>query len=108
MASAPVNPDKTDKRAQRQAAAALRQQLAPHKKEADKLEKELAKVQEQLAGVEERLGDSAIYDAARKDELRDLLAEQARLKGREAELEEAWLLALETLEELQRQLEAAD
>ncbi|AYF89512.1 ATP-binding cassette domain-containing protein [Pseudomonas sp. JS3066] len=106
--SAPVNPDKTDKRAQRQAAAALRQQLAPHKKEADKLEKDLGKVHEQLARVEERLGDSALYEAARKDELRDLLAEQARLKGREAELEEAWLLALETLEELQRQLEAAD
>ncbi|MDH4563055.1 MULTISPECIES: ATP-binding cassette domain-containing protein [unclassified Pseudomonas] len=108
VSSAPVNPDKTDKRAQRQAAAALRQQLAPHKKEADKLEKELGKVHEQLAAVEERLGDSALYDAARKDELRDLLADQARLKGREAELEEAWLLALETLEELQRQLEAAD
>ncbi|MFC4860236.1 ATP-binding cassette domain-containing protein [Pseudomonas sp. MAHUQ-62] len=106
--SAPVNPDKTDKRAQRQAAAALRQQLAPHKKEADKLEKDLGKVHELLARVEERLGDSALYEAARKDELRDLLAEQARLKGREAELEEAWLLALETLEELQRQLEAAD
>ncbi len=106
--SAPVNPDKTDKRAQRQAAAALRQQLAPHKKEADKLEKDLGKVHEQLAVVEARLGDSALYEAARKDELRDLLAEQARLKVREAELEEAWLLALETLEELQRQLEAAD
>ncbi len=108
VVSAPVNPDKTDKRAQRQAAAALRQQLAPHKKEADKLEKDLGKVHEQLAGIEERLGDSALYEAARKDELRELLAEQARLKGREAELEEAWLLALETLEELQRQLEAAD
>ncbi|MDT4857018.1 putative ABC transporter ATP-binding protein YheS [compost metagenome] len=107
-ASAAVNPDKTDKRAQRQAAAALRQQLAPHKKEADKLEKDLGKVHEQLATIEERLGDSALYEAARKDELRDLLAEQARLKGREAELEEAWLVALETLEELQRQLEAAD
>ncbi|MDH4570417.1 ATP-binding cassette domain-containing protein [Pseudomonas sp. BN414] len=107
-ASAPVNPDKTDKRAQRQAAAALRQQLAPHKKEADKLEKDLGKLHEQLASVETRLGDSALYEAARKDELRDLLAEQARLKSREAELEEAWLLALETLEELQRQLEAAD
>ncbi|NWL79372.1 ABC transporter ATP-binding protein [Pseudomonas taiwanensis] len=107
-ANAPVNPDKTDKRAQRQAAAALRQQLAPHKKEADKLEKDLGKLHEQLASVETRLGDSALYEAARKDELRDLLAEQARLKSREAELEEAWLLALETLEELQRQLEAAD
>ncbi|MDH4584141.1 ATP-binding cassette domain-containing protein [Pseudomonas sp. BN415] len=108
VTSTPVNPDKTDKRAQRQAAAALRQQLAPHKKEADKLEKDLGKVHEQLAGIEERLGDSALYEATRKDELRDLLAEQARLKAREAELEEAWLLALETLEDLQRQLEAAD
>lgn len=107
-ASTPVNPDKTDKRAQRQAAAALRQQLAPHKREAEKLEKDLGKLHEQLAKVEARLGDSALYDAARKDELRDLLAEQARLKAREAELEEAWLLALESLEELQRQLEAAD
>jgi ATP-binding cassette subfamily F protein 3 len=108
VASAPVSADKTDKRAQRQAAAALRQQLAPHKREAEKLEKDLGKLHEQLGKVETRLGDSALYEAARKDELRDLLAEQARLKAREAELEEAWLLALESLEELQRQLEAAD
>ncbi|MDG9927932.1 MULTISPECIES: ATP-binding cassette domain-containing protein [unclassified Pseudomonas] len=106
-ASAPAA-DKTDKRAQRQAAAALRQQLAPHRREAEKLEKELGKVQEKLAGVEERLGDSGLYEAARKDELRDLLAEQARLKSAEGELEERWLLALETLEDLQRQLEEAD
>jgi ATP-binding cassette subfamily F protein 3 len=45
---APVNPDKTDKKAQRQAAAALRQQLAAQA-EADKLEAELGKVHEQLA-----------------------------------------------------------
>ncbi|WP_437879483.1 ATP-binding cassette domain-containing protein [Pseudomonas sp. LRF_L74] len=100
--------DKTDKRAQRQAAAALRQQLAPHKREADKLEKELGKVQEKLASVEQRLGDGGIYDVARKDELRDALAEQARLKTSESELEEAWLFALETLEDLQRQLEEAE
>jgi ATP-binding cassette subfamily F protein 3 len=108
VANAPASPDRTDKRAQRQAAAALRQQLAPHKREAEKLEKDLGKLHEQLAKVETRLGDTALYEAARKDELRDLLAEQARLKAREAELEEAWLLALESLEELQRQLEAAD
>ena len=108
--SSPAAPagDKTDKRAQRQAAAALRQQLAPHKREADKLEKELGKVHEQLAELEERLGDSALYEAARKDELRDLLARQATLKTRESELEESWLMALETLEELQRQLEASE
>ncbi|MCY1341503.1 putative ABC transporter ATP-binding protein YheS [compost metagenome] len=100
--------ERTDRRAQRQAAAALRQQLAPHKREAEKLEKELGKLHEKLASVEERLGDSAIYEAARKDELRDLLAQQASLKAKEGELEEAWLLALETLEALQSELEASE
>jgi ATP-binding cassette subfamily F protein 3 len=100
--------EKTDKRAQRQAAAALRQQLAPHKREADKLEKELGGLHEKLAALEEKLGDSALYENARKDELRDLLARQASLKAREAEVEEAWLVALETLENLQAQLEGAE
>ncbi|AIS10365.1 ABC transporter ATP-binding protein [Pseudomonas chlororaphis subsp. aurantiaca] len=101
-----ANPDKTDKKAQRQAAAALRQQLAPHKREADKLETELGKVHERLAKIEASLGDSGIYEAARKDELRDLLAEQAKLKVREGELEEAWMEALELLESMQAELEA--
>ena len=106
VSSAPVNADKTDKKAQRQAAAALRQQLAPHKREADKLERELGSVHEQLAKVDTSLGDSALYEAARKDELRDLLAQQAKLKVREGELEEAWMVALETLESMQAELEA--
>ncbi|QHC92565.1 ATP-binding cassette domain-containing protein [Pseudomonas chlororaphis] len=101
-----VNPDKTDKKAQRQAAAALRQQLAPHKREADKLETELGKVHERLAKIEASLGDSGVYEAGRKDELRDLLAEQAKLKVREGELEEAWMEALELLESMQAELEA--
>lgn len=101
------SPDKTDKRVQRQAAAALRQQLAPHKREADKLEKELAQLHTKLAAVEARLGSSEIYEAAQKDQLRDALAEQATLKSREADLEERWMVALETLEALQAELEAA-
>ena len=64
-------------------------------------------MQEKLAAVELRLGDSGIYDAARKDDLRIALADQAGLKSREADLEERWLLALETLEALQAELEAA-
>ncbi|CAI8921863.1 putative ATP-binding protein YheS [Pseudomonas sp. IT-232MI5] len=106
VSNTPVNPDKTDKKAQRQAAAALRQQLAPHKREADKLEAELGKLHEKLAKVDASLGDSDIYEPARKNELRDLLAEQAKLKVREAELEEAWMEALETLESMQAELEA--
>ncbi len=99
--------DKTDKRAMRQAAAALRQQLAPLKRQADKLEKDLAAVQEQLSVLEQRLGDAALYEAARKEELRELLARQAELKAREGDLEESWLVALESLETLQAQLEAS-
>ncbi|QDD90796.1 ATP-binding cassette domain-containing protein [Pseudomonas oryzihabitans] len=99
--------DKTDRKAQRQAAAALRQQLAPLKKAADKLEAELGKVQEKLAALEARLGDSGLYDAARKEELRQALADQAAAKAREAELEEQWLEALERLESLQAELEGA-
>ena len=104
--SSAANPDKTDKKAQRQAAAALRQQLAPHKREADKLEKDLGTLHGQLAKIETSLGDSALYEAARKDELRGLLAEQAKLKARESELEDAWMQALELLEAMQAELEA--
>ncbi|MEX6663888.1 ATP-binding cassette domain-containing protein [Pseudomonas sp. W2-17] len=102
----PVNADKTDKKAQRQQAAALRQQLAPHKREADKLEKELGTLHEKLAKIEVALGDSGIYEPANKDKLRDLLADQAKLKSRESELEEAWMEALELLESMQAELEA--
>ena len=106
VSSTPVNPDKTDKKAQRQAAAALRQQLAPHKRQADKLERELGEVHGQLAQIEAALGDSGLYEAARKDELRDLLGRQSKLKVREGELEESWMEALETLEAMQAELEA--
>ncbi|MDF2642627.1 MAG: transporter ATP-binding protein, partial [Pseudomonas sp.] len=54
----------------------------------------------------EALADSANYDAANKDKLRELLAEQAKLKTRESELEEAWMEALELLESMQAELEA--
>jgi ATP-binding cassette subfamily F protein 3 len=106
VSNTPVNADKTDKKAQRQQAAALRQQLAPHKREAEKLEKELGSLHEKLAKIETALGDSAIYEAANKDKLRDLLADQAKLKSRESELEEAWMEALELLESMQAELEA--
>ncbi|HEY0286645.1 MAG TPA: ATP-binding cassette domain-containing protein [Pseudomonas sp.] len=101
-----VNVDKTDKKAQRQQAAALRQQLAPHKREAEKLEKDLGTLHEKLAKIETALGDSAIYEVVNKDKLRDLLAEQAKLKVREGELEDAWMTALELLESMQTELDA--
>ncbi|HEX8592548.1 MAG TPA: ATP-binding cassette domain-containing protein [Pseudomonas sp.] len=106
VSNTPINVDKTDKKAQRQQAAALRQQLAPHKKQADKLERDLGLLHEKLAKVEAALADSANYEAANKDKLRDLLGEQASLKVRESELEESWMESLELLESMQAELEA--
>lgn len=105
MAAESAAGEKTNKRMLRQAAAALRQQLAPLKRQAEKHEKDLAGLHEKLVLVEERLADPAIYEAACKDELRDLLARQAELKVSESTLEEAWMEALEALEALQGQLE---
>ncbi|SQL02616.1 ABC transporter ATP-binding protein [Pseudomonas aeruginosa] len=70
--------------------------------------RELGGLHEKLAAIEARLGDSALYDVSRKDELRELLSEQSSLKVREGELEERWLEALETLEALQKELEASE
>lgn len=96
--------DKVDKKAQRQLAANLRQKLAPYKKEADKLEKELEKIHQQLAVLEQQLSDSSLYEANNKDQLRQLLDNQAALKTQESTTEENWLMALEQLESLQTEL----
>ena len=68
--------------------------MAPHKREADKLESELGKVNEKLAKIEAGLADSGVYEAARKDELREL----ARLRLTEVLIdEEAYDEALQRL-----------
>ena len=95
---------KVDAKAQRRAAAEQRQLLAPLKKAAEKLEKELNKVSELNAEVENTLADSSLYEAANKDQLKELLARQTEYRQQIAQLEEDWLLAQEELEALQQEL----
>lgn len=90
--------EKTDRKAQRQAEAALRKQLAPYRKKVEQLEQELGRVQEQLSAVEERLGDNALYSENQRDALQELLLEQGRLKQQADGLEMQWLEAVEQLE----------
>lgn len=101
-ASVSVQTEKLDRKAQRQAEAALRQQLAPYRKKVEKLEQELAKVQEQLAAVEDKLADNALYAAEQRDALQKLLLEQAKLKQSAEDIEMQWLDAMEQLETLQQ------
>ena len=95
---------RVDRKAQRQAEAAIRKQLAPHRKQADKLEQQLGKTQEQLATIEAQLADNSLYEADAKDRLKQLLAEQAQLRTQSDELEMQWLDSMEQLEALEQQL----
>ncbi|WP_286695185.1 ATP-binding cassette domain-containing protein [Spongiibacter sp. UBA1325] len=88
-----------DKKKARQDAAAKRAKLAPLNNEIKKLERTLQKVAEQLQAIEAQLADTSLYDEANKQQLKTLLAEQARLQTGNNTAEEAWL-------ELQEQLEA--
>lgn len=102
----PIQPteDKIDKKAQRQQAANLRQQLAPYKKEADKLEKSIENLHSQLQIIEEKLADNTLYEISQKENLRQLLEQQADFKSQLSFTEENWLNALEKLEVLQQEL----
>lgn len=101
---APASEPRTDRRAQRQAEAAIRQQLAPHRKQADRLETQLGKKQSELDAVEQQLSDNSLYEADAKDRLKQLLADQSRLKQDCEELEMQWLDSMEQLENLELQL----
>ena len=101
-----VSADKTDKRAQRQAAAALRQQLAPLRKQADQLEKQLDTLHKKLTALETVLADNSLYEQAQKEQLKQHLSTQSELLQQQAQLEETWLNSLEELEALQSKIEA--
>ena len=96
---------KEDRKANRRAAAELREKLRPLKKIRDRVEHAMERVQAELAVVEEALGDAELYtEAARKEELTATLARQGELKSRLDGLEAEWLAAEEKLEAMEAEL----
>ena len=51
----------------------------------------MERVDAELAQLQDSLGDSGLYEEARKSELADLLKREGELKVRAAALEESWL-----------------
>jgi ATP-binding cassette subfamily F protein 3 len=80
--------------------AELRTLTQPLRKEITRLEKEMEKLNTKLAAAEEKLGDSGLYDQARKAELNECLQQQATAKSGLEECEMAWLDAQEQLEQM--------
>ena len=93
-------PGKTvNKKQQRQEQAQRRQQLKPLYDKVKNIEKKLASGRNQLSNFDARLADEKIYtDASRKDELTQLVKDQAALRAELETLEWNWLEASEELE----------
>ena len=91
-----------DRREQRKQEAEERQRLSVLKKPIEtrikRLEEQMAKCQTKKSDIDARLTDSAIYDAANKEELKQLLADQAYCTRDLDQLEAEWLEQQEALE----------
>ncbi len=98
-----VDKPKTDKKEQRQIAAAKRQQLAPLRKQEKQLEKQIDKIQAQLLGIETSLTDESLYTETQKATLTDILQKQGQLKSQLLEVEEQWLSIQEEIHQFQDQ-----
>jgi len=87
------------KKQQRQQQALRRQRLKPLYDKVRNVEKDLATNRSQLVALDECLADESLYsDANRKDELKQLVKDQAAVKARIEALEWDWLEASEELE----------
>ena len=88
-----------NKKQQRQEQAQLRQRLKPMYDKVRDVEKVLATERAKLTELETHLADESIYaDTSRKDELTQLVQDQAAAKSTIESLEWEWLDASEKLE----------
>ena len=94
-----------DRKEQKRREAEFRQQTQPLRKQSEKLEKTMSRLSDAIAAVEEKLGDSGLYDQARKAELTTCLQEQMQLKAELEETEMAWMEIQENLEAMTQALE---
>jgi len=93
-----------DRREQKKLEAEQRQRLAALRKPLDnrikRLEEQMAKCNARKSDLEAQLAEESIYDAANKEALKQLLADQAWCTKELAELETEWLEQQEALEQI--------
>ena len=104
LQEASVNPDKLERRQQREQSAQERQarlaQRRPIVKELEKLDQQLPKWQAEKTTLDQQLADTTLYEVAQRDKLQTLLKRQGELGNMIDEAEERWLNLHETLAEL--------
>ncbi|WP_308364791.1 MULTISPECIES: ATP-binding cassette domain-containing protein [unclassified Microbulbifer] len=89
-----------DKKTQRRAAAALREQLKPLTDKLKRVERQMSQAEKKLAELENQLADESLYSGGQQEEIARLNREQSQQREALDELEMQWL-------EISEQLEAA-
>ncbi|MBB3061657.1 ABC-F family ATP-binding cassette domain-containing protein [Microbulbifer rhizosphaerae] len=89
-----------DKKAQRRAAAALREQLKPLTDKLKRVERQMSQAEKKLAELESQLADESLYSGGQQEEIARVNREQSQQREALDELEMQWL-------EISEQLEAA-
>ena len=97
-----VREERGSKAGQRKASAGKRSELSPLKKKADAAEKEVARLTGELGKIETQMADPKLYkgDAFK---LLDATKQRAALKKSLEDAEAAWLDALATYEDAQKE-----
>jgi ATP-binding cassette subfamily F protein 3 len=91
----------SNRKAQRQAAAAKRAQEKPLRDRVRKLELKIEETGNALKAVEARLADPDAYNSLPADELDSLLRDAGKLRKKKDDAEQAWLTTCEELENIQ-------
>ncbi|GAC17940.1 ATP-binding cassette domain-containing protein [Paraglaciecola arctica] len=104
-----VDSDKTtvkpDRKNTKRLEAEFRQATKSLRKSIEKYEKTMAEAQSKLEALEQQLGDTELYNAENKAQLKQVLAEQASNKSSLEEAEMYWLEAQEELEIKQQEFD---
>jgi ATP-binding cassette subfamily F protein 3 len=87
-----------NKKQQRQKAAEERKALSAMTSRIKRIEEKIESANGKLKAVESLLADTTLYEEAQRDQLSDLIHQQAELKGELESLEENWLQLHEQLE----------
>ncbi|WP_160151990.1 ABC-F family ATP-binding cassette domain-containing protein [Microbulbifer sp. ALW1] len=87
-----------DKKAQRRAAAALREQLKPLTNKLKSIEQKMAKAEKQVAQLESQLADESLYSGGQQEEISRLTQAQGQAREELETLEMEWLEISEALE----------
>ncbi len=92
--------DAGSRKQRRQNGAGQRRQRQPLVNRQKRLEREMDKLGARKQAIEERMADSSLYDAEHKQELQDLMYEQARLSQQLEAAEDEWFALSEQIEAL--------